>query len=92
METAEIRCIVSGKVQGVTYRDFIAKHARHLALTGYVRNMQDSKVEIVAQGVADSLEKFLEYARRGPLFASVSNIEVEWREPQGRHHSFEVVF
>ena len=92
MDIAEIHCMVSGKVQGVTYRDFVAKHARHLALVGYVRNLPDSKVEIVAQGLPDSLEKFLEYARRGPLFARVSNIEVEWREPRERYQSFEVVF
>ncbi len=92
METAEIRCVVSGKVQGVTYRDFVAKHARHLALTGYVRNLPDFKVEIVAQGVTDHLEKFLEHARRGPFLARVSNIAVDWREPGERHPSFEVVF
>ncbi|MEK7601168.1 MAG: acylphosphatase [Patescibacteria group bacterium] len=92
METAEIHCIVSGKVQGVTYRDFVAKHARHLALVGYVCNLQDFRVEIVAQGPRADLEKFLEYARRGPIFAQVSNIDIEWREPQTEYLSFQVVF
>ncbi|OGG50952.1 hypothetical protein A2763_02880 [Candidatus Kaiserbacteria bacterium RIFCSPHIGHO2_01_FULL_54_36] len=88
----EILCIVSGKVQGVFYRDFIASHARDLALTGYVRNMSDSSVEIVAQGSRADLEKFLEHARRGPFLARVSNIEVEWQEPTGPYKAFEVVF
>ena len=78
---SEIRCLVSGKVQGVFYRDFVSKHARHLALTGYVKNLPNFKVEIVAQGYREALEKFLEHARRGPFLARVSNIEVEWREP-----------
>ena len=94
METGvrEIHCIASGKVQGVMYRDFIARHARHLALTGYVRNLPDFTVEIVAQGYADSLEKFLEYARRGPFLARVSKFAVERREASEPLDPFEVVF
>ena len=92
MEKAEVFCRVSGKVQGVFYRDFVGKHARHLALTGYVRNLPDFKVEIVAQGFRENLEKFLEHARRGPFLARVSNIGVEWREPTKEYDSFEVVF
>ena len=92
MEIEEIRCVVSGKVQGVFYRDFVGKHARHLALTGYVKNLPNFKVEIIAQGFHENLEKFLEHARRGPFLARVSHIDVEWREPAERHTSFEVVF
>jgi len=60
-EIAEIRCIVQGKVQGVFYRDFVVKRARHLAIAGYVRNAPDFKVEVVAQGYKDNLEKLIEY-------------------------------
>lgn len=88
----EVFCRVSGKVQGVFYRDFVVKHARHLALTGYVRNMPDFTVEIVAQGFRDSLEEFLEHARRGPFLARVSRCDVEWRELRELHKSFGVVF
>ena len=90
MEVEEIRCVVRGKVQGVFYRDFVAKHARHLALTGYVRNTPNFTVEIVAQGYRDSLEKFLAHARKGPFLARVSDIEVEWRAPTGRFQGFEI--
>lgn len=90
-DTAEVRCRVSGKVQRVAYRDFVARHAQHLALTGYVRNMPDFTVEIIAQGFVDSLEKFLEYARRGPFLARVSKIDVEWREAKEEYKSFDVV-
>ncbi|OGG52058.1 hypothetical protein A3C18_02020 [Candidatus Kaiserbacteria bacterium RIFCSPHIGHO2_02_FULL_54_11b] len=92
MEIEEVRCFVSGKVQGVFYRDFVAKHARHLALTGYVKNLPNFKVEILTQGFRDNLEKFLEHARRGPFLARVSDIDIEWRVPKERHASFEVVF
>ena len=92
MEKEEIRCIVRGKVQGVFYRDFVQKHARHLALTGYVRNTPDFTVEIIAQGHQGNLEKFLVLIRKGPFLARVSNVDVEWREPKERFISFEVVF
>jgi len=92
MGKEEIRCIVKGKVQGVFYRDFVTKHARRLALVGFVRNLPDGTVEIVAQGYTDNLEKLLEYAGRGPFLARVSDIEVQWREPRGEYTSFEVVF
>ncbi|MBI2612947.1 acylphosphatase [Candidatus Kaiserbacteria bacterium] len=92
MEVEEVRCVVKGKVQGVFYRDFVAKHARHLALTGFVRNMPNFTVEIVAQGYNDKLEKFLEHARKGPFLARVSDIDVEWRTPSQKFSSFDVVF
>ena len=92
MEMGEIRCIVIGKVQGVFYRDFVMKHARHLALTGYVRNTPDFTLEIIAQGFHDDLEKFLEHVRRGPFLARVSRCDAEWRDPAKPYASFEVVF
>jgi len=92
MEKEEIRCIVSGKVHGVTYRDFIARHAKHLALTGFVRNIPDFKVEIVVQGYSDALERFLAHARKGPFLARVSHIEVERSEVREQYESFNIEF
>ncbi|MBI2610599.1 acylphosphatase [Candidatus Kaiserbacteria bacterium] len=92
MEIEEVRCIVKGKVQGVLYRDFVAKHARHLALTGFVRNTPDFSVEVVAQGYRDKLEKLIEHLRKGPFLARVSDIDVEWRSPLQEFDSFDVVF
>lgn len=92
MEIQEIHCTVRGKVQGVFYRDFVAKHARHLALTGHVRNTPDFTVEVVAQGYPDKLEKFIALLHKGPFLAKVSSVDVEWRDPLEKAGSFEVVF
>jgi len=92
MRIEEVRCVVQGKVQGVFYRDFVAKHARHLALAGYVRNAPDFKVEVVAQGYRDKLDKLIEHLRKGPFLAHVSRVDVEWRQPSGKFGSFDVVF
>lgn len=87
----EVHCLVSGKVQGVFYRDYVAKHARHLALTGYVKNTQNFMVEIVAQGYKENLEKFLEHVRKGPFLARVSRVDVEWRVSTEHLEKFKVV-
>ncbi|OGG77752.1 hypothetical protein A3B35_01180 [Candidatus Kaiserbacteria bacterium RIFCSPLOWO2_01_FULL_54_24] len=92
MDVEEVKCIVSGKVQGVFYRDFVAKHARHLAIAGYVRNAPDFKVEVVAQGYRDKLDKLIEHLHKGPFLARVSKVDVEWRELSEKFGSFDVVF
>lgn len=91
-DIAEIRCIVKGKVQGVMYRDYVARHARHLAIVGSVRNLPNFTVEIIAQGYEDKLQKLLEYIRKGPFLARVSDAAVEWREPSSAFESFDIVF
>lgn len=92
MEKEEIYCRIRGKVQGVTYRNFVAKHARHLALVGHVRNMLDFTVEVIAQGFPDNLEKLIEHLRKGPFGSSVSSVDVEWRKPTRGFDSFETVY
>ena len=72
------RFVVTGQVQGVGYRWFVARHARTLGLTGYARNLADGRVEVVTRGddaaVFGQLEDVL---RRGPANALVSGVERE---------------
>ena len=51
----EILCVISGKVQRVGYRDFVARAAKDHALVGYVRNKDDGTVEVLAQGTPEAL-------------------------------------
>lgn len=92
MEIKEIHCIVKGKVQGVAYRFFVARHAKHLALVGYVRNAPNFTVEVLAQGFEDNLEKLIEHLHKGPFGSHVSDVEVEWREPTEEFEGFEIVY
>lgn len=73
-----LEILVSGKVQGVFFRAFIAKKARELGLLGWVANLPDGKVKVVAQGKKDSLEELVDLARSGPPLAKVSDIKVKW--------------
>ena len=72
------RFVVSGLVQGVGFRWFVARHARALGLGGYARNLPDGRVEVVAGGgPADALGRLEELLRAGPAHALVEGLERE---------------
>lgn len=67
--------IVSGRVQGVFYRASTQHKAQQLNLSGWVRNLADGKVELVAQGDEVSLEELAEWLWQGPDMAVVTQVE-----------------
>jgi len=69
------RLLVTGRVQRVGYRDWTVRNARELGLTGWVRNLSDGRVEVLADGDEDSLHKLLEALRAGPRLALVEHVE-----------------
>jgi acylphosphatase len=70
------RFVVSGLVQGVGFRWFVARHARALGLGGYARNLPDGRVEVVASGTgAEALARLEELLRSGPAHARVDRLE-----------------
>jgi acylphosphatase len=71
-----IRVLVRGLVQGVGYRYFAERAARHLGLRGFVRNLADGRVEAVAAGSADDIDAFLAHLRQGPAAGRVEGLEV----------------
>lgn len=75
------RWIVSGRVQGVWYRDFTRQQARSRGLAGWVRNLPDGAVEVQVRGPADRLGELLENLRQGPPAARVDGISEEVLPP-----------
>ena len=72
------RFLVSGHVQGVGFRWFVARHARALGLSGYARNLPDGRVEVVAEGRDDAaLGQLEERLRAGPAHARVEAVARE---------------
>jgi acylphosphatase len=72
------RFLVSGQVQGVGFRWFVARHARALGLGGYARNLPDGRVEVVAGGGrGEALARLEELLRAGPAHAMVEWLERE---------------
>jgi acylphosphatase len=70
------RFVVSGQVQGVGFRWFVARHARALGLGGYARNLPDGRVEVVTSGPgAEAIARLEELLRAGPAHARVEGLE-----------------
>lgn len=84
--------ILAGRVQGVAYRYFAEKRAVSLGVTGWVRNLYDGRVEVVAEGERANVELFLEELRKGPRLAQVEDVEVRWEEPTGEFAAFSIRF
>ena len=69
--------VVRGRVQGVGYRSFAARHAQELNLAGYTKNLDNGDVEVFAQGPRGVVDEFAGYLHAGPRFADVRGVEVE---------------
>ena len=69
--------IVSGRVQGVFFRDSTQREARRLGVDGWVRNLEDGTVEGVFEGEPTAVEEMLAFCRRGPERARVDRLEVD---------------
>ena len=78
-----IKIIVSGKVQGVCYRAYTHTQAEKLGLYGFVRNLSNGDVEIVATGEQSSINALIEWAEVGSPYAIVDNVnvKVKWSPP-----------
>ena len=68
--------IVKGRVQGVGFRYHTQKQATKLSMQGYVRNLANGDVEILASGDEDAVQQFINWCRQGPRWANVAEIIV----------------
>lgn len=87
--TYSVTLRASGKVQGVFYRQSMKVEARKLGVSGWVRNLPDGSVEALLEGEPGSIDRLVEWARRGPAGSRVDSVETSEREPSGAQ-SFEV--
>ena len=90
MNAVRVRCVVHGRVQGVSFRAATQHQAQRLALTGWVRNCSDGTVELVAEGARANVQQFVEWCQQGPPGARVTRLETHWDEPAGHWTSFEI--
>lgn len=75
MGEKSVRVVISGRVQGVGYRAWMARRAVELGLRGWVRNRSDGSVESVLVGPAEVVDAMIELCRKGPRFSAVDDIE-----------------
>lgn len=83
---------IFGDVQGVTFRWSARSKARGFGIIGWVKNMLDGTVEMVAEGEEENLKKFLEWCRVGPRWGRVDMVEEVWKEDGTGLKDFEIRF
>jgi acylphosphatase len=82
---AAYRFVVHGRVQGVGYRYFVQREADARGVTGFVRNLPDGSVEVVAEAEEPAIAALEAELRRGPSFARVASVERTAIGPRGDH-------
>jgi len=85
-----VRVVVSGRVQGVGFRAWVAREATSLGIAGRVWNRTDGGVEAEAVGPAPALERFLSALRQGPRLARVEHVAEQWFECREAPRGFQV--
>lgn len=86
-----IHLIVSGRVQGVGFRNSVYLKAQELGLKGWVRNLADGRVEITAEGQKENLQLFISWVARGPEAARVEKVETRPEKASGEFSSFQII-
>lgn len=83
---------VSGRVQGVFFRDHTQKRASSLGLTGWVRNLLDGRVEILVEGEEDKIQMLIAKVKQGFPMARVDNLDITSQEFLGEFSDFKVTW
>ncbi|MBS3080205.1 acylphosphatase [Candidatus Pacearchaeota archaeon] len=78
-----LKIFIIGNVQGVFFRKFIEDNAKKLNVRGYVRNLQDGKVEVIAEGRDENVKKLLELCKQGSRQSEVKDVKFEEIKYQG---------
>ena len=84
----QLYVLITGKVQGVGFRNFTQRNARELGVNGYAKNLPNGKVEVVAEGDKMQIETLLAFLKKGPRYARVDAIEIEERPFTGDYETF----
>jgi acylphosphatase len=85
-----LHAYISGKVHGVGYRYNTRKVAIRLHLNGWVKNLPDGRVEIIAEGPRRNLEKFLEWLHQGPRMAKVNRVQSKLTKESAEYRTFRI--
>ena len=87
---ARAHVYVSGMVQGVFFRTETQDEAIRQGVTGWIRNRPDGRVEAVFEGEKETVDKLIEFCKRGPTGARVTNVEIAWEGFKGEFQGFRI--
>lgn len=90
MSDQAMKALIDGVVQFVGFRFRTQLEASRLGLNGYAKNLDDGRVEVMAEGPTSKLQKLADWLEEGPPGAKVSHVTIDWQEPQG-FRKFEIL-
>ena len=85
-----VHILVKGIVQGVGFRYYVFDRAIQLGIRGFARNLRNGNVEIKAYGERSLIEEFIAAVKIGPRSAQVTDVMIEWSEPDVSYKNFEI--
>ncbi|MFQ6055775.1 MAG: acylphosphatase [Methanosarcinales archaeon] len=85
---SRVHIFISGRVQGVFFRSFTRKTAIQLGICGWVRNLRDGRVEVLAEGEKEVLERFIKKLQIGPEYSKVDDLDLTWEDYLGKFKQF----
>jgi acylphosphatase len=91
-DKARVHVLIEGRVQGVFFRAATRDEAQARGLAGWVRNRADGRVEAVFEGDKPVVENMLAWCKKGPPYAYVDHVEIDWQPYQGDLLDFRVVY
>jgi acylphosphatase len=86
----KVKISIFGRVQGVFFRALTKEIADKLGIKGYVKNLADGSVEVVAEGPEGKIMELVEFCKKGPIGAKVEKIEIKFCDASGKFHDFEI--
>jgi acylphosphatase len=90
-EMTRLHARLGGRVQGVGFRYFVRESAKQLGVLGWVRNLADGRVELIAEADREDLELLVEQLRKGPPGSKVSDVDLQWMAASGEFADFAIV-
>ncbi len=91
MNKVRTQIYVSGRVQGVFFRSSLQGEALRLGVAGWVRNLNDGRVEALFEGDSNKVDEMIEFCKNGPPSAIVKKVEVFWEEYVGDIDDFRII-
>jgi acylphosphatase len=87
-----IHVLISGRVQGVFFRSETKSKAKNLDIKGWVKNLPDDRVEVVAEGEKDKIEELIQFLKKGTLASRVDNVDVKIGDFKDEFEDFDIIY
>lgn len=86
-----VHVFISGRVQGVFFRKWVKEKTDALGVVGWIKNLADGRVEVIAEGEREKVNRLIKLIKKGPRLAEVRHVDVSWEEATGEFEEFEIV-